>query len=91
MFIFFAVVAAALGITAGLTAGKLINKAGSEVATIGGLLPAGTLDPIPSQTDPATGKTTFPFLKVITIAVLGAIGIMVVKWVGKKLHIKLLK
>jgi hypothetical protein len=85
MFVFFAIVAAALGVTAGITAGKLVNKAGEEISTIGGLLPAGSLDVAPNNPD--TNKPDY--LKIIIISVLGAIGILIVRFIGKKLHIKL--
>lgn len=91
MFVFFAIAAAALGLTTGIAAAKLLEKGLGETTTLFGLLPApvpskGTLDPFPAEQ--STGK--LPMLKIVLFVVIASIGIIVVKWVGKKLHIKLL-
>lgn len=76
----------ALGWVAGVTAGKLIDKTGEQIATVGGLLPRGSLDIVPNNSD---GKIAWG--KIIAGAVLAGVGVLVVKWVGKKLHVKILK
>jgi hypothetical protein len=91
MWVLAGLVAAALGISAGIGFGKLLDnvmaKTGGAISTLGGLIPQGSLDVAPP--DPVTKKTNW--LGIIIIAVLGAIGIMIVRWVGKKLNVKLLK
>lgn len=91
MLVFFAVIAAGLGISLGIAAGKMVEKGLGETSTLFGLLPTpqptpGLIDPFPAES--STGK--LPILKIIIFVVLASIGIIVVKWVGKKLHIKLL-
>jgi len=86
MFVFFAVAAAALGIAAGITAGKLLDKTLGGVSTLGGLLPDGKIDPFPPDS-----SGTLPVGKIIIFCVLGAIGVLIVKFVGKKLNVKFLK
>jgi len=92
MWFFVGTLVAALGTLTGIMTGKVINKSFGAVSTLGGLIPPGSLDPVPDETDPADPtKKKIPFLKIIAIAVLSAVGIMIVKWVGRKLNIKLLK
>lgn len=91
MFVFFAVVAAALGISAGIAGAKLVEKGLGETTTLFGLLPApvsskGSIDPFPAEA--STGK--LPMIKIAIFITIAAICIILVKWVGKKLHIKLL-
>lgn len=51
-------------------------------------LPAGTYPLSPVTTNPGT---PINWMKVILSCVAGAIGIMIIKFVGKKMNIKLLK
>jgi hypothetical protein len=92
MWLFAAIAVGLLGGVAGITAGKLLDKTAESVSTIGGLFPKGTLDPLPDVDDPENpGKKKVQWGKIIVIGVLSSIGILIVKWVGKKLKIKLLK
>lgn len=92
MWIFLGISAAILGGVTGVTLAKLLDKTAGTIGTVGGLFPPGTLDPIPDEEDPLNpGKKKFPFTKVISISVIVSIGIMIVKWVSKKLNVKLFK
>lgn len=85
MWLFAFLASAVLGGYAGITAAKALDKAVGGVTTLFGLLPAGSLDPIPN--DPTTNKPNYA--KIVIVSVLVGVGILVVRWVGKKLHVKL--
>lgn len=79
--LFEAIIKALLWFGAGVGATSLVDK------FIPDKLPAGVA-PLTNYTD-RTGKTNWT--KVVIFVVVGAIGILIVKFIGRKLNVKLLK
>lgn len=79
MFVFFAVIAAGLGTSLGIAAGKLVNKALGQTSTLGGLLPS---DPFPSE------NGHLPWVRIIFFCVLAGIGFVIVKKVARLFGVK---